>query len=54
MDEIAPEYDVIVLGTGMYLPKLPRCLVLELTTPFRTDGMCAVWVGPLPFYHIAF
>lgn len=24
MDEIAPEYDVIVLGTGQNSPKLPR------------------------------
>lgn len=34
MDEIAPEYDVIVLGTGKYCPALAAC-------PFHLVGVAS-------------
>lgn len=60
MDEIAPEYDIIVLGTG----KL--CLILDLDpawwgklsedgtyTRYRSDRMCALWVWKLLEYSLS-
>lgn len=32
MDEIAPEYDVVVLGTGIYMP-------LQWGRHFEADGL---------------
>lgn len=37
MDEIAPEYDVLVLGTGASLPR--QCHRRPVLTPHRPDGM---------------
>lgn len=45
MDEIAPEYDVVVLGTGTleFLNRHHKTgLVNHLT--YRPHGMCAFWV----------
>lgn len=35
MDEIAPEYDVVVLGTGMLLPRHPPPDRQQLTIFFQ-------------------
>jgi RAB protein geranylgeranyltransferase component A len=43
MDDIAPEYDVVVLGTGMYDPAL-RGIKVNTHRPHR---MCALWVGEI-------
>ncbi len=43
MDEIAPEYDVVVLGTGMERPRMEGYQIKE-TDVDRIDGMCALWV----------
>ena len=42
MDEIAPEYDVVVLGTGE-IPRMEGQYSCSLHV-YRIDGMCAVWV----------
>lgn len=43
MDEIAPEYDVVVLGTGTLLPR--HSTSQSLTFPSRPDRVRVVWVG---------
>lgn len=43
MDEIAPEYDVVVLGTGPWLPRHNNRLQLTLGKT-RTDRMRALGV----------
>lgn len=45
MDEIAPEYDVVVLGTGMLLPRHPPQTSITDQFLFRFDRVCFVWVG---------
>jgi hypothetical protein len=42
MDEIAPEYDVVVLGTGKLLPHHPMEFLADRFP--RVDRMCALWV----------
>ena len=43
MDEIAPEYDVVVLGTGRYAPPLSMYTQAHLSV--RLDRMCTLWVN---------
>ena len=43
MDEIAPEYDVVVLGTGKHTTPQWRGRWQSLTST-RSDGMCSLWV----------
>lgn len=42
MDEIAPEYDVVVLGTGLLLPRHSTAPNTDL--PPRPDRVRVVWV----------
>ena len=47
MEDIAPEYDVVVLGTGKFPPIfLSNCL---LTASPRLDRVCAFWVCRFPW-----
>lgn len=53
MEDISPEYDVVVMGTGMaFYPTatLLSLFVLQLTDfqPSRFDGMCAFRVNTRP------
>lgn len=43
MDEIAPEYDVVVLGTGEFT--LPTHKTRSDARGCRFDGMCVIWVS---------
>lgn len=48
MDEIAPEYDVVVLGTGeSFLPRHSSATMIDLVPP-RLDRVRAVWVSIAP------
>jgi hypothetical protein len=46
MEEVAPEYDVIVMGTGTNTapPRPDDDEEVEVLTSGRPDGMCVVWV----------
>lgn len=43
MDEIAPEYDVVVLGTGRYAP--PLSIYTQAHLSVRLDRMCTLRVN---------
>lgn len=45
MDEIAPEYDVVVLGTGESLPTPPFFRAMIDLVPPRLDRVRFVWVS---------
>lgn len=50
MDEIAPEYDVVVLGTGkLPQPRNWRGRPQLTFHPDRSDRMCPLWVCHAPY-----